>query len=106
MTSQPYYTLKCSMSAPTCHYVSILDPQQSKKIVKQFSDKSIFSENFRSKKGRKILGSNIKSKDLSRFLQQKQRRKKNYPNVNHIPYGLNNYPGRPAEVKFTSNAKP
>ena len=122
MTSQPYYTLKCSRSAPTCHYVSILDPQQSKKIVKQFSDKSIFSENFRSKKGRKILGSKIKSKDPSRSLDLKQKRKKSYPNVNYIPYGLNNFPGRPAgktkidlmrnkeilrpEVKFTSNAKP
>ena len=121
LTSTPYYTINCSKPAGTCHYVSMLDHQQSSKLVKQFSRRFKLSENVRSKGGRKIVGSAAKKIDFSGKSKLKKKMKSR-PGVNIIPYGPSNYPSMSAgitkkdkisdneilrpEVNFTSNARP
>ena len=121
LTSMPYYTLNCSKTSGTCKYVSMLDPQKSRTLAKQFSQKSRFSENFRSKGGRKILSSPIAINGFEEISKQK----KNYNSqskVNIIPYGPGKYPGKSVgitkkdrisdneiirpELNFISNARP
>ena len=119
LTSTPYYTLSCNPTSGTCKYISMPDPQQSRKLAMQFSLQDGGRENIRSKGGRKIMSSSSFDK-----ISELMKKVKSKPKVNIIPYGETEHQSmtevkankhsdmtteneifRP-KLKFVSNARP